>query len=349
MRDPQRPATLFARLSRALLTPAVALDFGIGGDELTAVYASMGNEPGQVVTWNIKTEEAIRQFDVEWVHPRLTSLSDSGHLLVTVEDRERIVDLDRPQFNFPQDINAFLHIWNLDEGKRQKLLPYYGLGSDEFTIKEIAISPNGRQILTISTILARLASADPAIQHGGQSIARVISSEDPDFVPDPLVVGAFDKSGRSFALAFERGNVWLQKLTDELYSEYAGALAPDFVRGERKPVALAFDFTGERLAILRTNSVELRNLHSWSALFWPNQIQYDLPTVEAGKIAFSPRGGLLAIATAHGWQLRHTSDLELVAEQIDLAISSLAFSEDGCTVAFGAPDGTILVWSLSEP
>lgn len=343
------PVVLKVQLPRAVTSPVVTLDFAANHEHLAAVYASVNSESGQVVTWNISNKEVIQQRTIDWIHPHLTSMSAKGNMLATVDDRPHMVERQRSGFNFPEDIVEFVNIWNMDSGQQPVLLPHYGPGRRGFTIREVYVSLDGRQLLTIFELGAALDSTDPTSGQGGQSIYRPISSEDPDFVPDAFVVGGFGPRGKSFALGFESGVVWLQKLTGDLYSEAAGALSPQTVRGDKKINALAFDMTGNWLAILRTHSVELRNLRSWFATIWPSLIKYDLPAAETGKVAFSPRNTVLAIGTPQGWQLRRTSDLSLVAEQKERPVTSLAFSDDGCLVAFGTADGTIEIWSVPEP
>ncbi len=353
---PGQSAVRIAQLQAPTASPVVALDFVAPSDHLTTISASAQGKPGQVMVWDIKSAKVVQQLEIEWIHRQLTSLSATGNILVTIEDREKIVDQHRHEFDFPADINELFEVWDVTTGKQQKLLPNYRLGWSGPTIRQIDISHDGRQILEISEDNASLGSTDPTIKHGGQSIPTVVSSEDPNYVPNSFVVGAFDQVGQFFALGFARGTVELQKFTGDLQSQTAGTLYPPFGHGDGKPLALAFDATSARLAILRANDVELYNLQSWLTFLWPPLtflrpvwIADDLPTTETGKLTFNLQGNVLAIGTPHGWQLRRTSDLTLLTEQTNVAITSLAFSDDGCAVAFGTQEGIVQVWSVPTP
>ncbi|MCE7984852.1 MAG: hypothetical protein DYG89_27075 [Caldilinea sp. CFX5] len=118
---------------------------------------------------------------------------------------------------------------------------------------------------------------------------------------------------------------------------------------------MAFDASGQWLAILRPNSVEIQSLRFvlarvWFpfAFLWPPTTVHSLPTTEKGVLAFRPQGDLLAIGTPNGWQLRRSKDLSLAMEQTENPITALAFSDDGCYVAFGEKSGAVQVWRMFQ-
>jgi WD40 repeat protein len=350
-RNPSQPVVLSAQGST--VGPVVALDFAADTGNLTAIYASIHSKLGQVMVWGNKTGEVVQQRTIAWIDPQLTALSLTNNMLVTVDDRSETITQHRQEFNSPDSVIKLIEIWNVTTGKQQKLLPLYDPG---YYMQEIAVSYNGHQILEVSSLNASLDSTNPLVKQHGESIPTVTMSEDPNYVPDDFAVGAFDQNGRLFAVGFDSGVVWLRKLTGELSSVADGSLWPSVEHGNQKTIALAFDAKGDWFAILRPNSIELRNLRSWFTFLWPPfdrlwpvRIASNLPATDVGKVAFSPDGTVLAIGTPHGWQLRRTSDLTLVTEQIDVNITSLAFSGDGCVVAFGTQDGAIQVWSVPTP
>lgn len=331
----------------------VALNFAADTGNLTAVHASRVDKAGQVTVWDSKTHTIVQQRTIDWIDRQLTALSATNNMLVSVDGRPKIVDQHRNEFDSPNGLTKLIVIWDVSTGEQRKLFPLYYSG---YSIRGITVAYSGHQILQVDTLEVSLESTDPRIKQHGESIPTIIPSEDATEPPDTFAVGAFDQNGRLFALGFDSGVVWLRNLTGELSSVAAGALWPHVAQGDPKVLALAFDAQGDRLAILRPNSIELRNLRSWFTFlwppfeqFWPVQMATDVPPAKAGQVAFSPRGDLLAIGTSQGWQLRRTSDLTVLAQQTNVAITSVAFSVDGCTVAFGTQDGAIEVWSMPTP
>lgn len=350
------PFEKIAQLQQSLSAPVAALDFSEDRPQLIAIYGSTKNSGGQIIRWNLASDEIGKTQEVSWLHPKLTRINAMGNAIATVDDRWESVGRVRRQFRFPERIFAVIEIRDEMTGQLTKIQPSYHTRLHELPLHTLAISRDGQYVLTLTDDTASIDSTDPAIDHGLDAIHPVIS-EDLDYIPDTYVAGAFDQRGQILAVALGRGAIEVYEFsesTDALLRGY-GKLYPVLERGSAKPVAVAIDHEGKWLAVLRTNSIELRNLHSWFTYVWPPfsflstvRIVYDLPATESGLLAFRPQGDLLAIGTPHGWQLRRSTDLSLVMEQTESSVTALAFSDDGCYVAFGEESGLVQVWALSQ-
>lgn len=118
---------------------------------------------------------------------------------------------------------------------------------------------------------------------------------------------------------------------------------------------MAYDFANNRLIVLRHSALELYPLDSWRAAIFPRffflrsiNTTENVPMTEKGILAVSPSGKWLAIGTSSGWQLRRVNDLTVVAEKQNVAVASLAFSQNDCTIAVGSQQGIIELWSLPQ-
>jgi WD40 repeat protein len=334
--DPRQPLSSFA-LEGGPSAAVATLGFSKDGTHLIAVYADSARQ-AQGVSWDLATATGVRLPGPPVVHPFLSRLSANGEILVTLEDRPAEVEKAKEQLALQvRDITVgVVYVWDLVAGTMVSIIPMVN------AVEGLDLSPDGTRLITVGDSTIDL---DSTGETGDPNWSPLhLSSVDPDYTPEPFVT-TFDQTGNYFAYGFKDGEVRVERVISNSDTK----LANQILWGSGGvPVALAFDPTAHFLAILRTTKLELRNLDSPFVFLRPARIVHDLPPVHAGQLKFSPHGTVLAVGTAHGWQLRRTSDLSLVAEQQEQSISSLAFSDDGCLVAFGTTDGLVEVWAVAD-
>jgi hypothetical protein len=100
----------------------------------------------------------------------------------------------------------------------------------------------------------------------------------------------------------------------------------------------------------------LATVSGWEMVFWEvatgrERIRVARPSMQIGRVAFSPDGGLLAVGTmtgavllldaTDGWELSQFSGPAG-------GVTALTFAPDGKTLASAGGDGTALIWDVKE-
>ena len=157
---------------------------------------------------------------------------------------------------------------------------------------------------------------------------------------------AFSPDGRTLAVASGESTVWLWNLADPARPTRLGRPLP----GDAT-YSVAFSPDGRTLALGGTDAVWLWNLANPSH---PARLGQPLPSGD-GQVAFSPNGRILAVGsqgTVWLWNLADNTRPARLAQLVPSStgvVTSIAFSRDGRTLAFGSGDNRVWLWNLTDP
>ncbi len=316
--------------------PIVAIAFDTSGRRVVIVQAASSNQSGVVAHWDLDHATKLSEHEIEWIHPQLTRLNQTGTLLITEEDRAAVVDKRRREN--PEQIadwvEGITEIWDTATGQR------VSAKNEASTVVDLDISPDGGRYLAAEGSIG-LVSTDPTVTFGGEGL--ILQAE--GYIPIPAVV-AFDRDAKTYAYAIENGEIGIRLLQRELKSEYGIIISPNRSRGEGKPLDLDFDPARTRLALLRQEALEVHNIQTWLGAY-PMLVE-DLPIISKGSVVFSPNGELLAVGTPNHWQLRGKDGWNVLFNQEVTGLSAIKFNHDGCFIALGFDDGAVEIWGIKQ-
>ncbi|WP_342378806.1 hypothetical protein NVS55_05330 [Myxococcus stipitatus] len=131
------------------------------------------------------------------------------------------------------------------------------------------------------------------------------------------------------------------------WETHTGAVLPAFDLDAHSIKALAFEPSGERLAVATSEN----QIHLIETATRTRLRTLESPPVGTHGLSFSPDGSLLAVACAMAaFVLLRTRDGQQVfshSDSNDMQASSALFSPDGRTLVWGQGDGTVGVWGVA--
>ncbi len=217
-------------------------------------------------------------------------------------------------------------------------------------VYDLALSPNGEWILFDergSIGLTNLADLE-----GGRGY--VTTTFEASRVTAAL---AFDRTGKLFALGrhYERQDG--SRIYDEIELQTWDGVNVSNVKDlppvtklgsyeigasyfplDEPALRLAFDPTNHWLAILSANGIQLRDLVD---LDYSKKAQASLPESAPRVVGFNPSGSLLAAGHSLGLKVLRVPDLSVVLDKPGSEVTSVAYSPDGCLLAWGDTAGTV--------
>ena len=104
---------------------------------------------------------------------------------------------------------------------------------------------------------------------------------------------------------------------------------------DRVPLHLAFNNTDHWLAVQTDKTLELRDMSL------SKNAEVNLPDSSVGAIVFNPSSSLLAVGHSQGMKVLHVPDLSVALDKKDAAVTAIAFSPDGCLLAWADIDGVV--------
>lgn len=328
--------TLLKQWENRVAMPIVAIAFDASGRSVVIVQATSSNQAGVVTHWDLDRATKLSEHEIEWIHPQLTRLNQTGTRLITEEDRPAVVDQRRREN--PEQIadwvEGITEIWDTAAGKR------VSKKNEASTVVDLDISPDGGRYLAVKGSID-LVSTDPTVTFGGEALIPQAEG----YIPIPVVV-AFDREAKTYAYAIENGEIAIRPLQSELKSEYGILISPNRYRGEGKPLDLDFDPARRRLALLRQEALEVHNIQTWLGSY-PMLVE-KLPTTLKGTVVFSSDSALLAVGTPNRWELRGKDGWNVLFNQEVTGLSAIKFNHDGCFIALGFDDGAVEIWGIQQ-
>jgi WD40 repeat protein len=100
------------------------------------------------------------------------------------------------------------------------------------------------------------------------------------------------------------------------------------------------------LAVQSEVGLELRDMYSG---FFPQKAKVALPQTDKGVLEFSPSGKYLAGGHSQGLKVFTVPDLKIALDKPGSQATAIAFSPDGCLLAWGDAEGTVHIVNSPKP
>jgi WD40 repeat protein len=321
--------------ARSTTSPQVAGLYFATSSSLEIVY-SLGQEElrGQLIEFDIAKSKANKTVPLDGITTGFTRISKDGRMVVSASKTRC------PQDYFDVSRGCWdIRAWDIKTGQL-----FWMMRRPTTDLRDLAISNEGRGILYASDSLV-LESPFPQLRGiylGLSSIDRSIE----------LVSVDFDRSGHLLAYATKETarlggktfgvvdvNDW-DGQDVRMVTQYDLGFTKLYYRNHELngiPLRLAFDLTGQWLAVQTKDSVEVLTVPSLES----NHPAFHLPSNAAGVLTFNPRSSLLAIGYSHGLKVVGVPNMNVVSDKPGGVLTAIAFSPDGCLLAWGDTEGTV--------
>ncbi len=247
----------------------------------------------------------------------------------------------------PQSGTWDVLVWNTATGQliSAQRNPYTDL-------HDVSISKDGKWILTANL---GIDIYNPSQQYGGYGygFSGIGITQD-------VVTVTFDAAGRLLAYGIRNEHFVTQSTSGEVGllewngSELKKPVVNDlgFTKlylAEHKlksvPLRLAFDPASRLLAVQTDNSVQLLNVPSLAEI----ATRVGLPDTSFGTLTFNPSGSLLTVGHSQGMKVLGVPGLSMVLDRPGAQVTAIAFSSDGCLLAWGDVEGNVHVINAPKP
>ncbi|MEW5717745.1 MAG: hypothetical protein AB1817_03890 [Chloroflexota bacterium] len=243
--------------------------------------------------------------------------------------------------------------WDTTSGQ-----PVDVLNRPDTDLYDLVISGNGQWLLQIAS-LSSLTNFDPQ-PHGMSFSAGYFPDEDRrrEFVAgalskqgDLVVLGIKDETrGGKFIAGWVKLLRWNGKTLEETgWNDGQWHISPDLTANGAKvdnvPLRLTFDPTDRWLGAQTTNSIYLFDIPNMGRL--RGSVKFG--TARQGVLGFNSAGSLLAGGHLQGLKVLSILGLKTVLERSDSEVTAVAFSHDGCLLAWGDAEGTVHIINAPRP
>lgn len=221
-------------------------------------------------------------------------------------------------------------------------------------LSDLSLAPEARWLLMAT---GDMALTNPFDNEGGPGFifGREEGKRD-------VVAVAFNSTGTQFAFGtrdeqFYPERVWGTVEVQSWNGEEAKDLPPRFQLGalsigesrftlDSPPLRLGFDASNRWLAVQTRDTLET---HDVTDGFLSRRAKADLPSTSSGILAFNPTSSLMAVGLSQGVLVVHIPELSPVLQKIGSATTAIAFSTDGCLLAWGDTMGIVHIINSPAP
>jgi WD40 repeat protein len=315
-------------MSQSALPQVAAVVFAPDGKNLLAAYAfASESQPGQLVFLRIPDTLPLRLLALGYLDLNRTRISGDAKFIVTEAGEQRIT------------------LWATENGEFLAKRPGLPRG-----LSDVAISYDGKWVIDSRAVLSPFTDSGAAWPF--------VEIEEP-------FTGHIYHSDSTTATINPAGNliahdwVFTEVMTGDYYTRVAIATwdgsklqeVDELDLGKDKPRRLAFDPQSKWLAVQTDRYIRLVPARTnLLARFLSLDIrQVSLPQPSTSPPVFNPSSSLLAVGYQNGIRVLRVSDLKTLIDQPSAAVTGIAFSPEGCLLAWGDVEGRVHIINAPTP
>jgi WD40 repeat protein len=323
----------------ATIPPQVAaVTFSPYGKRMLIAYSFGEEQTGAIAQVSVSDGKQTQSTLIGHIASGLTRFSRDGTRMVSAAFK--------PCSRFNQTRCADIQVWDTQSGQLISVPRAPSMG-----LEDIAISSDGHAILT-----AQVGSSiyDPS-EKGGFGFGSGGVSIESDIISVALAADAklfayglrnrnLSNDNISGAIGFFawNGERWDQPVSVEIGPIKLGAYVPTL---PKPPLRMAFDRANRQLAVLDDESLFLLDYPSLSG----NHPRVALPKTTLGTLSFNPLGLILAVGHSQGLKVLNIPNLKTLFDEKGPQVISVAFSPDGCLLAWGDAEGIVHIINAPKP
>ncbi len=308
-----------------------ALAFSPDGQDVWIAFIHEEPVPGQLVKLHLSDWKVRHTLELASLNTRFTRFNGDATLIASVS---RI-----PCPAHPNSSCVEPRVWKTDSG--QLISAPQPMGFSD--VHDMALTKEGDWLVAV-------------IGHGLDIISpsEVTRGIGKDFVggEEKIVVGTINDSGNLVANGTDRKYVEVEEWDGQhLHDVYPWSFGPwNFKGGEVRidaiPIKLAISPDNRWLAVRYADGLELRDLTN---RFIPPHGRVTLEHSSDTVMQFNPSGSVLAVTTVTGLEVFSIPNLQLMLKKPTAQVTALAFSPDGCLLAWGDVEGTVHIINAPKP
>jgi WD40 repeat protein len=321
----------------AKMPSAVALAFASSSELWIANSRETVQKTGQVFLVSLPGRQVIGQRELGELSPTHTRFNGDGALIATPN-----------QVSCPPDLSKWFKVcqkvflWRTATGEL--------LSADRNPwgeIVDMAFDTQGRWILTAD---GSVNIYDPRQLFGGFGWLPAGARENQT---EYVVAGTLSPTGNLIAYGTSQKGLGIEGWNGvEFIHPYQWTFISVKSEGSAKksineiPLELAISPSNHWLAILSKSQIELRDITS-AALSQHGKTEFHVGTNRA--LVFNPSSSLVAVGYSQGLRVYSVPELKLLADTPGAQATSVAFSPDGCLLAWGDVEGTVHIINAPKP
>lgn len=295
------------------------------------------HEPGQVFLVSLPDGQVAIQRELGQFNPTNTHFIDNGMLIASANS----VGCN-PVIPNPLGVCQRIFLWRTNTGEL--------LSADRNAwgeISDMAFDEQGQWVVTAE---GSVEVYDPKQLYGGFGW---LPAGDGENRTEHVISTTFNRTGNLIAIGTKQQKIYVEGWNGikfvhpyrwsvgDVTSESSAALPVDVF-----PLKLAIDPSTRWLAILSEDQIELRDITTVSL---PRQRKAKLIAVSRGVLGFNPASSMLAVGYSQGLRVYSVPDLKQLADKPGAQVTFVAFSPDGCLLAWGDVEGTVHIINAPKP
>jgi WD40 repeat protein len=327
-------------------SPIAALTFSPDNRNLLIAYTfAQPDIPGELVQVRISDHQPVRSVSLARLTPGLTLFTEEGDRILSAAPKTC-----PDKTYYAQDTCWDVWGWNTTTGQLVDVPNGFNAG-----LTDIALSGDGKWLLKIGGLLGSLHNLD--LQNVGATL-----TEDIDGMRRKDITGALTKQanlvalgikdetwGGEFVAGWLRLEQWDGKTIKRIDWDGWRIRPPDLtgegLKVDGVPLRLAFDPLDHWLAAQTSSSIYVFDVPSLGAI----QRSVNFAPTRLGVPRFNPSGSLLAAGHLQGLRVLSVPDLKTVLDKPGSEVTTIAFSIDGCMLAWGDVEGTVHIINAPKP
>lgn len=332
--DKAHPYSALGPGARRNATMAVAaLAFSGDGPNLWIAYVQDQADSGQLVQVQISYWQVLRSLELAYLNTLFTRFNGDATLLASVSQ------LPCPTTPYSPCVEP--RVWETDSGA---LISSPRASGGLIDVHDIAFT--GRGDWLVAVIGPGLDIIRPTEITAG--LGLVLAGEE----LERIVVGTINASGDRIVYGTDRKSLELQNWDghslNDMYSWHLGAFYFDGGRADTDavPLKLAISPNDRWLAVRSVDGLELRDA---SAQSLPQYRKTNLENSSSTVIEFNPSSSLLAAGSSQHLQVFSIPTLNQLLDKPNSQVTAIAFSPDGCQLAWGDVEGTVHIITAPNP